>query len=69
MSKANTLRRYVDLDPDDVRWYNETYPDGSFNWLFGMLMKEFRRVHSTTPQDYALIGAREIKKRLEEGGA
>ncbi len=68
MSRANTLRRYVDLDKEDVAWYSETYPDGTFNWLVNMLLKEFRRAHSATPQDYATIGARELKKQLEDGG-
>lgn len=68
VSKLNTLKRYVDIDKDDVLWFEETYPKGSFNWLFNMLLKEFRRAHSATPQDYALIGSRELKKQLEEGG-
>jgi hypothetical protein len=62
------INRTIQLDEDDANWFNETYPKGSFNWLFNMLLKEFRRVHSTTPQDYAAIGARELKKRLEDNG-
>jgi hypothetical protein len=66
VTDTNTLRRYVDIDKDDVEWFNQTYPKGSFNWLFNMLLKEFRRAHTITPQDYALIGAREIMKQVKE---
>jgi hypothetical protein len=64
---ARTVNRHVTLDSDDVNWFNDTYPEGTFGWLFTMLLKEFRKAHTITPQDYAAIGARELKKRLEEG--
>lgn len=64
---AKTVDRNVSLDEDDVSWFNETYPKGQFGWLFNLLLKEFRRAHTITPQDYAAIGARELQKKLQEG--
>ena len=65
---SGTVDRHVAIDEDNVKWFNETYPKGSFGWLFNMLLTEFRKAHSMTPQDYGAIGARELKKKLEENG-
>jgi len=67
--KANALIRQVPFDKDDLEWFATTYPGSSVNWVLNMLFKEFRRVHSATPTDYAAIGARELKKQLEDGGS
>ena len=65
---SKTVDRHVSIDADDANWFNETYPKGTFGWLFSMLLKEFRRAHTMTPQDYGAIGARELKRKLEENG-
>lgn len=58
--------RQVKLDDEDVNWYNSTYPGGSLTWVLGLMLKEFRKAHSLTPADYAAIGAKELRKQLEE---
>ena len=60
------VRKMVDLDPDDVKWFDEHYPRGSYSWLLGGLLHEFRLAHKATPKDYMVIGALEIKKLTEE---
>lgn len=67
MARVNTVRRNIDLDKDDVDWYAQIYPEGSYNWVFNLLFKEFRKAHSITPADYAAIGARELQKKITEG--
>ena len=59
--------REIKLDRGDVEWFETTYPNGSFSWLFSQFLKEFRAMHKETPQDYIRLGAAELKKALEEG--
>ncbi len=65
---SGTIDKYVSIDEENAKWFNETYPKGSFGWLFNMLLAEFRQAHTMTPQDYGAIGARTLKKKLEENG-
>lgn len=66
MTRANTVRRNIDIDKEDADWYASVYPEGTYNWVINLLFKEFRKAHSITPADYAAIGAKELKKQLEE---
>ena len=53
---------------DDVQWFINNFPSGSFSWLFTMLLSKFREAceEGKTPADLALIGAKELRKELDE---
>ena len=52
---------------DDVQWFINNFPNGSFSWLFTMLLSKFREAceEGKTPADLALLGARELRKELD----
>ncbi|KKK52243.1 hypothetical protein LCGC14_3106880 [marine sediment metagenome] len=52
---------------DDVQWFINNFPSGSFSWLFTMLLSKFREAceEGKTPADLALIGAKELRKELD----
>lgn len=54
------------IDGDLVTWFRDNYPKGSLTWVVENLMTEFKKAHAATPLDYAVIGARELKKRIDE---
>ncbi len=53
---------------DDVKWFSANFPSGSFSWLFTMLLSKFREAceEGKTPADLALLGAKELRKELDE---
>ena len=61
-------KRILLNNEDDVKWFNANFPDGSFSWLFTMLLSKFREAceDGKTPSDLALIGAKELRKELDE---
>ena len=61
------VKKFIELDREDVAWVETTYPRVSYSALFTMLLKSFRKVHTVTPHDYADHGAKELKKIIEEG--
>jgi hypothetical protein len=61
------VKTTIELEATNVQWFRETYPFGSMNGLLNLLLQKFREVHAITPSDYATIGAKELKKLLEEG--
>ena len=52
---------------DDVQWFINNFPSGSFSWLFTMLLSKFREAceEGKTPADLAIIGAKELRKELD----
>ena len=52
---------------DDVEWFTANFPNGSFSWLFTMLLEKFRNAceDGKTPADLALVGAKELRKELD----
>ena len=52
---------------DDVQWFINNFPSGSFSWLFTMLLSKFREAceEGKTPADLALLGAKELRKELD----
>lgn len=59
-------RRMVSLPTETVAWFEETYQGASLSWALGLLLEEFKRVHSLTPVDYAALGAAALKRKIEE---
>lgn len=54
------------LSEKNLAWVEEVYPGVRLNLLVDMLLDKFREVHFMKPEDLALLGARELKKFLEE---
>ena len=63
----NTTKKIILSDEDDVRWFINNFPAGSFSWLFSMLLSKFREAceEGKTPADLALVGAKELRKELD----
>jgi|GraSoiStandDraft_4_1057263.scaffolds.fasta_scaffold120446_3 hypothetical protein len=60
----NVVRKGIELDKDDVRWFNEQYPEGSLSGIISMLFSKFREANTHTPSDYAEIAARTLSEEL-----
>ena len=65
MSRSASLRKMVELDRELVDWFNRTYPRGNFSWVLNLLLSEFCKAHKETPQDYAALGAAELKRLVD----
>ena len=61
------IKRVILNNDDDVKWFQETYPNGSYSWLFTMLLSKFREVTTEkgTPQDLAILGAESLKEEID----
>jgi hypothetical protein len=62
----NVIRKGIELDKDDVRWFNEQYPEGSLSGILSMLFSKFREVNTHTPSDYAQLAAKALSEELEK---
>jgi|GEM_PF-3850486 len=64
MSKA---KKIILNNDEDVEWFINNFPSGSFSWLFTMLLGKFREAceEGKTPADLALVGAKELRKELD----
>ncbi|KKL95206.1 hypothetical protein LCGC14_1132210 [marine sediment metagenome] len=62
-----TTKKIILNNEDDVQWFINNFPNGSFSWLFTMLLNKFREAceEGKTPADLALLGARELRKELD----
>lgn len=65
---AKTTRRNVELDEEDLDWLQSTYPELPLSVPLKLLLKEFRKAHILTPDDYAKIGAEHLRKAMEAIG-
>ena len=61
-----TVRKTVTLTKDNIAWLEEIYGKDSLSWALDMLLQEFRKTHTHTPQHYAMLGAMELAKQVEE---
>jgi len=64
---GSSIQINCNIDRDDSEWLHNTYPSASYSWVFTMLLKKFREVHTATPQDYATIGAIALRKDIANG--
>jgi hypothetical protein len=60
------VRRNVELDADDVDWFQRTYPDTPLSVPLSALLKHFRKAHILTLDDYAKIGAAHLQKLMDD---
>jgi hypothetical protein len=58
------IRKGIELNKDDVDWFNEQYPKGSLSAVLSMLLTKFREVNTHTPSDYARIAAEALTEDL-----
>ncbi len=67
---VRTIRKKVELDEDNARWFEETYPGGSYSWLFDLFLAKFRDLHTNhTPAMVVKTAAQTVKELIEEDGA
>ena len=59
--------RRLQLSDKNLAWVEETYPGVRLNLLVDMLLEKFREVHHMKPEDFALLGARTLKREMEDG--
>lgn len=62
---SNKIRKFIELDQEDVAWIETNYPRLYWSSLFSMMLKAFIKVHRIVPADLALIGAKELKRMVE----
>jgi hypothetical protein len=58
------VRKGIELNKDDVEWFNEQYPKGSLSAVLSMLFSKFRDANTHTPSDYAKIAATALTEEL-----
>jgi hypothetical protein len=59
------IRKWVTLPREEIAWLERTYPGASLSQTLAMLLISFRECHAITPEDYAAIGARELRRSIE----
>lgn len=62
----DVIRKGIELNKDDVDWFNEQYPKGSLSATLSMLLEKFRAVNSYTPSDYADMAAKALTEELHK---
>jgi len=58
------VRKFIELNKDDLEWYEKTYPNGSLTWILSMLFHEFRTATEHTPNEYAKIATESLQEQL-----
>lgn len=59
------VQRNVQLNEDDIKWFENTYPKASLSAILGLLLEKYRQVAIITPSDYANIAAKTLHEELE----
>lgn len=63
MTRINKL---ISIDKDNAEWLQNMYPK-NFSGTIDLLIEKFRAAHTKTKEDYAIQGAEELKRALEDG--
>lgn len=58
------MRKGIELNQDDVTWFEEQYPNGSLSGVIQMLFSRFREANEKTPHEYAEIAAKQLTEEL-----
>ncbi len=61
-----TVRKMVELNTEDVSWFNESYAGAHLSWVLTMLLSEFRKCHALAPIDYAAIAAKSLEGQIAD---
>lgn len=64
----SVTKKIIIDDEDNLKWFEENFPGNSFSWLFSMMLAKFREAceDGKTPADLALLGAKELKKEIDD---
>lgn len=62
-----TVRKMVELNSEDVNWFEVAYSGAHISWVLSMLLQEFRKSHSLNPSDYAAIAASSLQGQIQDG--
>jgi hypothetical protein len=58
-------RKRIELNQDDIDWFETQYPKGSLSATLSMLFTKFREANTMTPADYAKIAAEALTEDLK----
>lgn len=61
----DVIRKGIELNKDDVDWFEEQYPKGSLSATISMLFEKFRQSNTHTPSDYADMAVRALNEELQ----
>lgn len=59
-AQRRLIEKYVQLDEDDVAWFNEHFPKASIAGTLALLFSKFREHSTFTPQHYATLAAKSL---------
>jgi hypothetical protein len=59
-------RKTVEIDTEDMKWFNKAYPEASLSWLLGLLISNFRAIHEDTGVTPAKVARDSAKIVMEE---
>ena len=60
------IKKHLFLETKPVKWLEDTYPGVKLASVVDMLLEQFMKAHYIEPLDFAAIGAKELKRLLEE---
>lgn len=59
------VRKFIELNKDDVAWFDKNYPRGSYSSVLAALLREFRLAHAKDPLEMMQISAVAVKRSIE----
>ena len=68
MAIDDSVIKHVQLNKRNVDKLYELYGSDKLSWTLDMLLEAFIDAHQVTPQELAIVGAKQLKKLLAEGG-
>jgi len=64
MAQHDVIRKKIELNKDDVDWFEEQYPKASLGGILSMLLTKFREHNTHTPNDYAAMAAQALSEEV-----
>jgi hypothetical protein len=65
MAERNVIKKGIELNQDDVDWFNSQYPKGSLSAVLSMLLSKFRESNTLTPSDYVKIAVDALNEDMK----
>lgn len=62
----NVINKRIELNSEDVDWFESHYPNGSLTGVISMLFTKFREANTMTPAEYADLAAKELSNEIYE---
>ena len=63
------VQKTINLESDDLNWFNQAYDGASLSWVLGLLLSNFRAIHNDTgvqPNKVARDSAKETKIEVDD---